>query len=91
MSDFPTLEPAFTLQVAIDPPMAIGSASRGTPLAVVPMTGGAMKSEPGFSPAVDATLKGVGNDYIHTDGTGKYMRLNAHAVLQYANIWALGA
>ena len=88
MSDFPTLEPAFTLQVAIDPPIDIGSASRGTHLTVVPMIGGSMKSEPGFSPAVDATLKGVGNDYIHRDTTGTHMRLNANAVLEYAEIRA---
>lgn len=83
MSDFPTLEPAFTIQVAIDAAMGVGSSSRGTPLAVVPMVGGTMKSESCFSPAVDATFKGVGNDYIHTDPSGKYMRLNAHGVLEY--------
>lgn len=84
MSDFPTLEPAFTIHVEIDPPMGVGSSSRGTPLAVVPMTGGTMKSEPGFSPAVDATWKGVGNDYVHNDPTGRHMRLDAHGVLEYA-------
>ncbi len=83
MSDFPTLEPAFTVQVAIDPPMGVGSSSRGTPLAVVPMLGGTMKSESGFSPVVDAKFKGVGNDYIHNDPSGKHMRLDAHGVLEY--------
>ena len=83
MSDFPTLEPAFTIQVVIEPPMGIGSSSRGTSLAVVPMLGGTMKSESGFSPAIDANFKGVGNDYIHNDPTGKHMRLNAHGVLEY--------
>jgi Protein of unknown function (DUF3237) len=82
MSDFPSLEAAFTIQVAIDPPLGVGSASRGTPLAVVPMTGGTMKSEPGFSPAVEATFKGTGNDYIHNDPTGKHMRLNAMGTLE---------
>jgi Protein of unknown function (DUF3237) len=85
MSDFPTLEPAFTIHVTIDPALAVGSSSRGTPLAVVRMTGGTVKSEPGFSPALDATFKGVGNDYIHNDPTGKHMRLNAHGLLEYAN------
>jgi len=83
MSDFPTLEPAFTIHVTIDPPLGVGSSSRGTPLAVVPMTGGTVKSESGFSPALDATFKGVGNDYIHNDPTGKHMRLDAHGLLEY--------
>jgi Protein of unknown function (DUF3237) len=86
MSNFPTLEPAFTIRVAIDAPLSVGSSSRGTPLAVVPMTGGTVKSESGFSPALDATFKGVGNDFIHNDPTGKHMRLNAHGVLEYATI-----
>jgi Protein of unknown function (DUF3237) len=87
MSDFPTLEPAFTIQVAIDAPVGVGSSSRGTPLAVVPMIGGTMKSESGFSPAVDAKFKGAGNDYIHNDPTGKHMRLNAHGVLEYVFVF----
>jgi hypothetical protein len=48
------------------------------------MTGGTVKSEAGFSPAIDATFHGTGNDYIHNDPTGKHMRLNAHGVLKYA-------
>lgn len=86
MSEFPTLEPAFTIQVAIDAPMSVGSASRGTPMAIVPLRDGTMKSESGFSPAVDATFKGMGNDYIHNDPTGKHMRLNAHGLLEYATL-----
>lgn len=86
MSSFPTLEPAFTILVEIDPPFSVGSSSRGTPLAIVPMKEGTMKSESGFSPAIDAKFKGVGNDYVHNDPTGKHMRLNAHAVLEYESI-----
>ena len=51
------------------------------------MTGGTMKSESGFSPVIDAILKGAGNDYIHNDSTGKHMRLNAHGVFEYATIF----
>lgn len=47
------------------------------------MTGGTIKSEPGFSPALDAEFVGVGNDYIHADADGKHLRLNAHAVAKY--------
>ena len=46
------------------------------------MTGGNVKSESGFSPALNAEFVGTGNDYIHNDPSGKHMRLNAHAVVQ---------
>ena len=46
------------------------------------MVSGTMKSESGFSPAVDAEFVGVGNDYIHNDPTGKHMRLNANGCLK---------
>lgn len=42
------------------------------------MTQITLKSEPGFSPEVDASSVGQGNDYIHNDPDGKHMRLNAH-------------
>ena len=46
------------------------------------MTGGTVVSESSFSPALNAKLKGTGNDYIHNDPDGKRMRLNAHGVLE---------
>jgi len=46
------------------------------------MTGGTIKSEPGFSPSLDAEFVGTGNDYIHNDPSGKHMRLNAHGVVK---------
>ncbi|PWY89748.1 hypothetical protein BO70DRAFT_392960 [Aspergillus heteromorphus CBS 117.55] len=82
MSGFPTLQPAFTLQVTIDAPLGVGSASRKNNLQVVPMTGGSVKSAPGFSPALDAEFVGVGNDYIHADADGKHLRLDAHGVIK---------
>ena len=42
------------------------------------MTGVNIKSEPGFTPEIDAELVGSANDYIHNDPDGKHMRLNAH-------------
>ena len=42
-----------------------------------------VKSEPGFSPSIDAEIIGSGNDYIHNDSNGKHMRLNAHGVVKY--------
>ncbi|KAL9125856.1 MAG: hypothetical protein Q9217_005001 [Psora testacea] len=69
-------------QVEIDSPMVVGASSKGIPLAVVPMTGGSVKSEPGFSPAIDATWAIQGTDYIHNDPNGKHMRLNAQQVVK---------
>ena len=46
------------------------------------MTGITIKSEPGFSPSIDAELVGSANDYIHNDPSGKHMRLNAHGVVK---------
>ncbi|RAK97083.1 DUF3237 domain-containing protein [Aspergillus ibericus CBS 121593] len=82
MSGFPTLQPAFTFKVTIDAPLGVGSASRQNNLQVVPMTGGTVKSEPGFSPALDAEFVGIGNDYIHADADGKHLRLDAHGVIK---------
>ena len=83
MAGFPKTAPALNVSVQIAAPMMIGSASRGTPLTVVPISGGTVQSEPGFEPELDATFKGTGNDYIHTDPTGKHMRLDAHVVIEY--------
>lgn len=47
------------------------------------MSGGTVKSAPGFSPAIDAEFVGVGNDYIHADPDGKHLRLNAHGVIKW--------
>ncbi|KAF2672471.1 hypothetical protein BT63DRAFT_477234 [Microthyrium microscopicum] len=82
MSGFPSLKPAFTVRAKIDPGWSVGSASRGTPLTVVPMVGGTVKSEPGFEPAVDAELHGVGYDYIRGDATGGHLRLDVRSQLK---------
>jgi len=82
MSGFPSLQPAFTVRAKLDPSMQVGSASRGTPLAIVPMVGGYVKSEPGFMPTVDAELHGVGYDYIRADASGTHLRLDVRAQLK---------
>jgi Protein of unknown function (DUF3237) len=46
------------------------------------MTGGTMKSVSGFSPSIDATLEGMGNDYIRTDPDDQHWRLDAHCVIK---------
>jgi len=78
MSDFPSLQPAMTVRVVIDAPLAVGGTT-GTPLNIVPMTSGTIKTEPGFEPALDAELHGVGYDYIHNDASGETMRLDVRS------------
>lgn len=46
------------------------------------MVDASVKSEPGFTPAIDAACVGQGADYIHNDPSGKHMRLDAHAVVK---------
>ncbi|KAK4692069.1 RNA polymerase I-specific transcription initiation factor RRN6, partial [Lecanoromycetidae sp. Uapishka_2] len=82
MSNFPSLQPAMTVLVEIANATSIGSASRGTPLSIAPMTGGSIKSESGFSPSIDAQWEGVGADYIHVDPSSTHMRLNAHGAVK---------
>ncbi|KAM0117302.1 hypothetical protein ACP6JC_006072 [Aspergillus fumigatus] len=46
------------------------------------MTGGTVKSDPGYPLALDAEFVGTGNDYIHADPDNKHLRLNAHGVIK---------
>lgn len=46
------------------------------------MTGGTLKTAPGYSLNIDSEFVGVGNDYIKADGDGEHVRLNAHGVLK---------
>ncbi|KAF2473752.1 uncharacterized protein BDR25DRAFT_256583 [Lindgomyces ingoldianus] len=78
MSGFPSLQPAFTVRVDIDPPLPVGGQC-GTSLVIVPMVSGTVKSEPGFEPTLDAELHGVGYDYIHNDADGGNMRLDVRS------------
>ncbi|OAL67095.1 hypothetical protein A7C99_1510 [Trichophyton rubrum] len=82
MADFPTLKPAFTMQVLIDPPVNVGSTAKNCNFVVTPMVGGTVKSEPGFLPAFNGQLASNGNDYIRTDPDGKRLRLDAHTVVK---------
>src|SRR2546423_2047248 len=82
MAGFPKTTPALTLTVNIAAPYLVGSVSRGTPLTVVPIIGGTVLSEAGFEPRIEAKFKGTGNDYMHTDPTGKHMRLDSHVVIE---------
>jgi hypothetical protein len=89
MAGFPRTAPALTLTVNIGVPYLVGSISRGTPLTVVPIVGGTVLSEPGFEPIIEAEFKGTGNDYMHTDPTGKHMRLDSHVVIEWVILLSL--
>lgn len=78
---FPSLQPAFTVRVDIDAAIPVGGQS-GADLVIVPMISGTVKSEPGFEPALDAELHGVGYDYIRTDASKKNMRLDVRSQLK---------
>jgi hypothetical protein len=54
-SGFPSLKPAFTVRVVIDPPMPVGGQA-GSQLVIVPMVSGTVQSEPGFEPKLDGEL-----------------------------------
>ncbi|OAL71278.1 hypothetical protein A7D00_4178 [Trichophyton violaceum] len=93
MADFPTLKPAFTMQVTLttayihhyiglDRPSSERSTAKNCNFVVTPMVGGTVKSEPGFLPAFNGQLASNGNDYIRTDPDGKRLRLDAHTVVK---------
>ncbi|KAF2203197.1 hypothetical protein GQ43DRAFT_439032 [Delitschia confertaspora ATCC 74209] len=81
MADYPSLQPAFTVRVDIDAPLTVGQQA-GSPLVIVPMVSGTIKSEPGFEPALDAELHGTGYDYIHNDANGENMRLDVRSQIK---------
>jgi hypothetical protein len=85
MSEFPSLKPAFTIQIELDAPLAVGTGVRDTNLQVIPFTKGVFKTAEGFEPAFEAQVMGTGNDYIHADPDGKHMRLNANGVIKYVS------
>ncbi|KAL4866055.1 hypothetical protein BDV12DRAFT_173397 [Aspergillus spectabilis] len=82
MSEFPNIQPAFIMKIEIDPPLAIGSASRNTTLQIIPFSNGTFKTAENFSPEIDAHFVGTGNDYIHADPDGAHLRLDAHGVIK---------
>ena len=54
-SGYPSLQPAYTVRVAIDAPMQVGGQA-GHQLVIVPMVSGTVKSEEGFEPKLDGEL-----------------------------------
>ncbi|CAG8982758.1 hypothetical protein HYALB_00001039 [Hymenoscyphus albidus] len=83
MSNFPTLIPAFTTQIVMDPSFSVGSVSKGAPLTIVPFgtTQGAgfIRSEPDYPIKVDAVFE-HGSDFIRQDPSGKHLRLDVNSI-----------
>lgn len=79
-TDFPTTIPAMQMVLEIGPPILIGSVSRGTPLTVVPITGGQLFSHESFPHNFEFALLSNGNDFIHNDPSGHHMRLDTRIV-----------
>ncbi|KAK3310130.1 uncharacterized protein B0T15DRAFT_25805 [Chaetomium strumarium] len=75
MADFPKLIPAFTVQVAIDPPKPISST-----LTVVPFRseGGSIVSEPSYPIQLNAAIT-HGADYIKAFPDGRHVRLDVQS------------
>ncbi|KAK2626888.1 hypothetical protein QTJ16_004063 [Diplocarpon rosae] len=85
MSNFPKLIPAFTANIAIDPPVAVGAVSRGAPLVVVPFLTQHcyLRSEPDYPIKVDAVFV-HGSDFspqIRQDPVGGHVRLEVNSIL----------
>jgi len=82
MAGFPKLIPAFTVNIAIAPPVAVGAVSKGAPLTVVPFVSehSFLRSEPGYPIKVDAVFA-HGSDYIRQDPSGKSVRLDVNSIL----------
>ncbi|KAL2154873.1 hypothetical protein VTH82DRAFT_3549 [Thermothelomyces myriococcoides] len=80
MAGFPKLIPAFTVQVAIEPPKSISSS-----LLVVPFrsTGGTIVSEPSYPIRLDAAIE-HGADYIKTAPDGRHVRLDVQSTARDA-------
>ncbi|PBP22097.1 hypothetical protein BUE80_DR007090 [Diplocarpon rosae] len=83
MSNFPKLIPAFTANIAIDPPVAVGAVSRGAPLVVVPFLTQHcyLRSEPDYPIRVDAVFV-HGSDFIRQDPVGGHVRLDVNSILR---------
>jgi hypothetical protein len=83
MSGFPKLIPAFSTHIVLDPPIAIGSVSKGAPLTLAPFTSkdSFLRSEPNYPIKVDAVFI-HGSDFIRQDPDGKHVRLDVNSILK---------
>ena len=77
MSDFPSLQPAFTVRVDIDAPMQVGG-QHGAQLVIVPMLSGTVRRALSRS-WMENYMVSVGYDYIHNDADGGNMRLDVRS------------
>ncbi|RMZ91322.1 hypothetical protein DV736_g1430, partial [Chaetothyriales sp. CBS 134916] len=68
-SNFPTLTPFATFQFRISPPFLVGSLSRGTPLTVVPIHSGTVRTEEAWHKQVSEG--GMGGVRISAEVVGR--------------------
>ncbi|KAK5658833.1 hypothetical protein OQA88_1645 [Cercophora sp. LCS_1] len=82
MSNFPKLIPAFTAQIAIQAPTAVGATARGGLLThVIILPESTIVSEPDYPIKLDATFV-HGADYIKADPDGRNVRLEVQSLVQ---------
>jgi hypothetical protein len=80
-SNFPHLEPAFTLEIVLGQPLSIGAVASGASITCVPVTSGTLKSNS------DGILAGLldaecisGLDTSRLDPSRKFTRLSVNSV-----------
>ncbi|KAK6530240.1 hypothetical protein TWF694_003604 [Orbilia ellipsospora] len=78
---FPTLKPAFTVLIEIDPGLPVGTLSSGPNLIWVKITSGTLVSHESYPTKVNATLLS-GADWIHGDPSGEIQRLDVRSIFK---------
>ncbi|KAL6861999.1 hypothetical protein J3F83DRAFT_218029 [Trichoderma novae-zelandiae] len=77
---FPTLQPAFVIQVSIANQFPCGDIYTGSSLVGAPLGWGTLKSVHGFEPKVDMTLS-HGHDWFRIDADKTHARLSVSAII----------
>ncbi|TVY28108.1 hypothetical protein LHYA1_G002730 [Lachnellula hyalina] len=83
ISGLQKLVPAFITHIVLDPPIAVGSVSKGAPLTIAPFasTNSYLRSEANYPIKIDAVFA-HGSDFIRQDPSGKHLRLDVNSVLK---------
>ncbi|EXJ71838.1 uncharacterized protein A1O5_04339 [Cladophialophora psammophila CBS 110553] len=85
MSGFASLQPALTARLTFKPPVVIGNVNRGGQQFIALINeGGSLKSEPGFSPAVDAEFV-FGTDHFWVSPDQSYATIDVKAAMKNAD------
>ncbi|KAK7883473.1 hypothetical protein LTR67_011223 [Exophiala xenobiotica] len=84
MAGFAALQPALTAQLTFNAPVSIGHINSGSQLFIALINGGTLKSEPGFTPTVNAKFE-FGTDHFKVTNDMKYCTLDVKAALTNAD------